>query len=105
MASDLLNEVLQNQLQSAICYKSLDYLVLVQIMVIHNMVLNYSDIQVSVGIVLKVLQEGKSTFNHHNAALLILSKTVLKASPRHLEQLLELCKFNLTGLLNYSVVL
>lgn len=105
LASVLLNEVLQNQLQSVDCYKSLDYLILIQMMVIHNMVLNYSDIRVSVGIVLEVLQGGKSTFNHHNAALLILSKTVLIASPRHLEQLLELCKFNQTGFLKYSVVL
>lgn len=72
-------------------------------LVIHNMVLNYSDIRVSVGIVLKVLQERKSTFNHHNAALLIFAKTVLIASPKHLEQLLELCKFNPTGLLKHSV--
>ncbi|CAG9764402.1 unnamed protein product [Ceutorhynchus assimilis] len=94
LAGSLLDEVFHSQLNSAEHLRNLDYLILMQILNIHNMILNNTDCRRIIKITLLILP--KTTFCHYNVSVLILAKAVSVCSPLYLEDLLNLC-FYLTN--------
>ncbi|XP_050296480.1 uncharacterized protein LOC126736254 [Anthonomus grandis grandis] len=86
----LLTEFLQSH-RNNLDYKHLEYMILLQILVIHNMILNNQDCRILIKTVLTLLPN--VSFCHHNLCLLLLSKSVLVCSPLYLEELFNLCYY------------